>query len=398
VGVHGNLPREAEYTIWVTDHNLTPISQQVDDATNVNVTLRHNTVSSGEFTCPAHPELVAAARTPKARAVVERDGQILLAGPIESTPSRWEGARHGEHDGGDLTVRFADDLLLIAGRSSFPNPAQAATAQTVAKWSRTGTPAQIAWDLVNLNAGPGALPNRRVPRLIMGDLGGIGGTSTTFTTRFQMLTDDLRAVSALAGGRLGFRTVQVGDQIVFEVYEPTDRTGAVWFARSMGNLLSIEHEPEAPSATVAIVGGQDAGANRTIIERGTPGDWWRLEVFVDSAGASNLTELQQAGDEALADAAEVQRLAVVAVDVDGTRYGIDYLLGDIVAVEAVPGMPDVPDIVSAVEFGWTPDGGETIKPIIGAGSADMLNPSAAEQQRILRMLSRRATGAEIPLT
>jgi len=185
---------------------------------------------------------------------------------------------------------------------------------------------------------------------------------------------------------------------VFEVYEPVDRTGAVWFARSMGNLLSIEHEPEAPSATVALVGGQDAGANRTIIERGTPGDWWRLEVFVDSAGANNLTELQQAGDEALADAAEVQRLAVVAVDVDGTRYGIDYLLGDIVAVEAVPGMPDVPDIVSAVEFGWTPDGGETIKPIIGAGSADMLNPSAAEQQRILRILSRRATGAEIPLT
>lgn len=397
MGVHGPAPREADYTIWITDHNLTPISQQVDNPSSLSCTLRYNTVSSGEITCAADPELVEAVRTPKSRAVVERDGQILLSGPIEYTPTDWDGARHGEYDGGELTFRFADDLLLIAGRSSYPNPAQAATVQTVAKWSRTGTPAQIAWDLVNANAGPGALTNRRVPRLVMGDLAGIGGTPTTYTTRFQPVTDDLRALSALAGGRLGFRTVQVGDTIVFEVYEPRDRTDRVWFSRSMGNLLRLNHEPQAPSATVAIVGGKDAGANRNIIERGDPGDWWRLEVFVDSAGANNLTELQQAGDEALADAAEVQRLAVVAVDVDGTRYGIDYLLGDIVAVEAVPGMPDVPDIVAAVEFDWTPDDGETVKPIIGAGSADMLNPSAAEQQRILRMLSRRAVGAEIPL-
>ena len=396
MGVHGNLPREAEYTIWVTDHNLTPISQQVDNASAVNVTLRHNQVSSGEFTCSAAPELLDAIRTPKARAVVERDGQILLAGPIEYTPLSWSAGTHGD-DAGNVTVRFADDLSLLAARLSYPNPAQAATAQTVAKWSRTGTPAQIMWDLVNVNAGPGALAARRIPRLVMGDLGGIGGTPTTYTTRFQHLTDDLRAVAVLADGRLGFRTVQVGNQIVFEVYQPIDRTGSIWFSRSMGNLLDLDHDPSAPTATVAICGGQDAGANRTIIERGTPGDWWRLETFVDASGANNLTELEQAGDEALADAAEVQRLAVVAVDVDGQRYG-DYQLGDVVAVEAAPGMADVPDIVSAIEFDWSPGAGETVKPVIGVGSADQLDPSAAERARILRMLSRRATGAEIPLT
>ncbi|MGA3524175.1 Gp37-like protein [Melissospora conviva] len=396
--MHGDNPQNTDYTVWITDHNLVPISEQVEDLSAISCTLRHNVVSSAEFTCAADPDLVAAVRTPKARAVIERDGQILIAGPIEGTPTRWGSGGHGEDDGGDLTVRFADDLLLIAGRTSYPNPAQAATAQTVAKWSRTGTPAQIAWDLVNLNAGPNALANRRVPRLIMGDLAGIGGTPTTYTSRFQPVMDELRALSTLADGRLGFRTVQVGAQILFEMYAPRDLTGSIWFSRSLGNLLSLDHEPEAPSATVAIVGGQDAGANRNIIERGDPGDWWRLEVFVDSAGASNLAELEQAGDKALVDAAEVQRLAVVAVDVDGTRYGIDYLLGDIVAVEAAPGMPDVPDIVAAVEFDWNPDDGETVKPIIGAGSADMLNPSAAEQQRILRMLSRRAVGAEIPLT
>jgi hypothetical protein len=181
------------------------------------------------------------------------------------------------------------------------------------------------------------------------------------------------------------------------VYSPTDRTGEIWFSRSMGNLLSVQHEPEAPSATVAICGGKDAGVNRLVIERGDPGEWWRLETFVDAAGADNLTELQAAGDEEIADSAEVQRLAVVACDIDGQRYGVDYNLGDLVAVEAYPGEPDVPDIVAAVEIDVSPDDGETIKPTIGVNSAQMLNPAAAQQRDILRQLSRRGATVEIPL-
>ncbi len=93
----------------------------------------------------------------------------------------------------------------------------------------------------------------------------------------------------------------------------------------------------------------------------------------------------------------MQRLAVVACDTDGQRFGVDYNLGDLVAVEAYPGEPDVPDIVAAVEIDVSPDEGETIKPTIGVNSAQTLNPAAAQQRDILRQLSRRGATVEIPL-
>jgi hypothetical protein len=394
--VHGPAPVEAEYVIWITDHNLNVISQQVDDWASISLTLRYNDVSSGEFTAPAAPDLVAAVRTPMSRAVVERNGVILLAGPIEYAGALdWSAEQHGDDGYGDLTVRFADDLALLAGRLSYPNPALAATAQDVAKWTTTGSPETLMRTLVNLNGGPGALAARRIPKLILGSSAGITG-SITWTTRFQPVTDDLRGMSNAAGGRVGFRTQQVGTNIEFQVYQPRDLTSGIWFSRSMGNLLSIKHEPEAPTATVGIGGGKDAGVNRVIVERGTPGDWWRLETFVDAAGADNLTELQAAVDEELAGTGEVQRLAVVAADVEGQRFG-DYMLGDIAAVEAYQGLPDVPDIISAVEIDVDADALETIRPTIGVNSAQMLNPSAAVQRDILRALSRRGATVEIPL-
>ncbi|WP_341719929.1 hypothetical protein QQG74_09585 [Micromonospora sp. FIMYZ51] len=396
MGVYGPPPTHARYIMWVTDHDLTPISQQVDDWTSISVTLRHNEPSSGEFTAPQTRDLVEAVRTPRARIVLERDGEILLAGPIESTPLVWSADEHGYDGAGDLTVRWADDLALIAGRLSYPNPAQAATAQTSAKWTATGNPETLIRDLVNLNAGPGALSERQIPQLVLGPSAGATG-SVTWSTRFQPLTDDLRGVAAISPTRIGFRTQQVGSTIEFQVYLPTDRTQGIWFSRSMGNVLSIEHEPEIAVATVAICGGKDAGANRLILERGAAdvGSQHRIEVFVDGSGADNSTQLAAVGDEELANSAEVQRLAVRAADIDGQRYG-DYQLGDLVAVEAYPGMPDVPDIVSAVEISVDPENGETVRPIIGVNSAQMLNPAAAVQQHILRALARRGALVEIP--
>ncbi|GGM27224.1 hypothetical protein GCM10011608_09990 [Micromonospora sonchi] len=394
MGVFGAAPTQARYILWVTDHNLVPISQQIDDWTSISVTLRHNEPSSGEITAPSTRELVEAIRTPRARIVLERNGEILLAGPIESTPHQWTADEHGFDGAGDLTVRWADDLALIAGRLSYPNPAQAATAQTIAKWTATGNPEALIRDLVNLNAGPGALTARRIPRLVLGPSAGATG-SVTWSTRFQPVTDDMRGIAAISPTRIGFRTQQVGSSIEFQVYLPTDRTQGIWFSRSMGNVVSIEHEPEIAAATVAICGGKDAGANRLILERGTPGDQHRIEVFVDGSGADNATQLSALGDEELANSAEVQRLAVVAADIDGQRYG-DYQLGDVVAVEAYPGMPDVPDIVAAVEISVDPDDGETVRPIIGANSAQLLNPAAAVQQQILRALARRGALVEIP--
>ncbi|MEV0608134.1 siphovirus ReqiPepy6 Gp37-like family protein [Polymorphospora rubra] len=321
--------------ILITDRNLRPVGDILDGWTGLDIIGRDREPDSGTFSIPARPDIVAQIQ-PGNRVVVERDGEILTAGPIEA-PGPYQWSASGEHAGdGTQTITWADDSAPIAGRVTYPDPAAAATAQTtVSHWTRSATSAEVVMrDLVRLNAGADALAARRIPRLALGALAGVG-TSIDFSTRWEPLGDALRR-AALAGGGLGFRTRQVGDEILFEVYEPRDLTSTVWFSRGLGNLQAITYESTAPTVTAAIVGGQGELTARTIRERvdsTAAATWWRIERFLDQTQEEDIAALDQAGDEALAEGAETARLAMVTVDTPDQRYGRDYGLSDKVPVE-----------------------------------------------------------------
>lgn len=370
--------RPAQITILITDRNLNVLGDPVSGWTSLEVTLKFNEPSAGQFTAPATAELVAlvagdavdAAR----RVVVIRDGAVFVAGPIEQAgPQRW--AADGQDSGpGTMTVSFADDLALVATRLTYPTPSAVASAQTAtARWTSTGNAEDIMRSLVNLNAGPGALAARRLPKLVLGADQGVGA-SITFGTRFEPLCDALRS-AAIAGGGLGFRTQQVGSDVEFQVYQPVDRTGSVRFSRGLGNLRSYEFEPAAPTATAVIVGGKDVGTSRVIVERvDAPGvdRWWRMETFLDQRQSDDTTgstsELQQAAYEALVRGAATSRLATVTVDTRDQRYGVHYGLGDRVAVELPTGV-EVADVVREAHLRISPDGGEQVTVLVGSQDA-----------------------------
>lgn len=366
-------------TLLVTDRNLNIVGDPIANWSSVDATIKWNEPGSGTLVAPASRALqqqVAGGR----RIVVIRNpvpalgypGEIFIAGPVEHVGEAW--SITGENAGpGKMTIDFADDLASMVGRITYPNPAQPSTAQTIARYLQTGNAELAMRALINLNCGPGALANRRVPKLILGDPKGITG-NVSISTRFEPIGDTLRSAGLAAGG-LGFRLRQVGQNLVADIYEPRDLSNQVRFSRGLGNLREYSYNLTTPTTTTAIVGGQDEGADRLIVERTDPtteAEFGRYEVFVDQRQSDDApgdtSELDQAGDEAIAKGAPTAKLVAVTVDTPTQRFGVHYGLSDLVGVELATGV-EVLDLVRAVNLTATPGGGELVSPLVGSQEA-----------------------------
>ncbi|MFG3710879.1 hypothetical protein [Micromonospora sp. NPDC047730] len=376
--------------LLVTDRNLNVLSDLTGWET-VDVTLRFNEVSSGQFTCPAYP-WIREILTPGARIVVIRDGQIFAAGPWERRLI--ERSDDGENSGiGKLTVEFADDLSLVVSRNSYPKPALTPEAQDTDFWEYNNNAELVLLDLVNGNAGPAAQAIRRIPRLVVAGPTGVG-TTVAGKLRLDQLGDGMRSI-ALAGGGIGFRTRQVGRDIVFETYGPRDLSNVVRFGFGLNNLRYLAYEESAPAITTAIVGGQGEGSDRYIIGRtdaALESVWGRRETYVARPGSDPLAELQQAGDEVLTREAATARLQSSAWDTEDQRYGIHYGLGDRVSIEVGPG-EQVSDLVRLVHLQAWATAGELVSAMVGGQEAST-DPQwihrLREMSRRLALLERRA--------
>lgn len=372
-----------DVTVLITDSGGTVVTNPVTTYTSTTLQLKFNEVGSGELLAPADDWLVEAVTTPGNQVAVIRQGGVFGGGPIEKPGAIEWGPEGGV---GNVRVNFATHEAHLARRLTYPDPTLVSTdaAQPLA-YVATATNAEVVLrNLVNLNAGPGALAARQVPDLILGSLASVG-TNVDVSTRFETLTEVLRTV-AVAGGGLGWRIVQVGGSLEFQVYAPADRSGDVRFSRSLGNLRALSTDPEAPTATVAIVGGDGTGDARTIVERTNSTAvtlWGRTEIWVNQGGTGAVSgELDQAGDVALVEGDEVTGVQAAAVDTQWARYGVDYFLGDLVGVELVPGAA-VSDLVTAVTLTATPDRGAEISPTIGT------ERTGSNQARQLRDLVKR---------
>lgn len=371
-------------TVLVVDADLKAIGSPVADWTQIEVAQEFNAVGSGFIEAPATPAFIEAVTANEARIVIIREGSVFAGGPIEKPGAKaWKAEDGGV---GLARVNFATYEALLADRLTYPDPTLASTAQVTAAYTAAAVNGEVLMrDLVNRNAGLGALVGRRCPRLQLGALSGVGGP-VTLTTRFEVLTDVLRTV-ALAGGGLGFRVVQVDKDLLFEVYQPANKTTRVRFSTGLGNLREYTMDPEAAIATVAIVGGDGEGEARTVVERTDATGLalrGRKETWVGASGTG--VELEQAGDAALIEKGEKLGISAVAFETPQTRYGVDVFLGDLVGVEPVSGY-GVSALVSAVKYGATPEGGESLVYTLGV-TADDEDKQLAYIRQIERRLSR----------
>jgi hypothetical protein len=365
-----------DYTLLVTDANLTVVGDPITNWTSLDVTLRFNEPDSGLFAAPGYP-WVREQLNAGARIVVIRNpdpaagmaSSVLTAGPIE----KWlyERSDDGENAGdGKVTVNFADDMAWVAARLTYPDPALTPEAQVIDAWTYSGNAETALRTAVNLNAGPGALTPRVVPRLALGAVAGVGLPVDVTAERMEPLGDVLRRIADLGGG-LGFQTRQQGTQILFEVYQPADKTASVRFSFSLGNMKYLAYEVTSPTATAAIVGGQGEGSDRYMLERvnaASQAAWGRSEILVSRAGSADVADLQADGDKALVDGDQTVRLPSNVADTPTQRYGIHYNLGDKVAIESFPG-EQVADIVRTVHLQAWPTAGEVVSATVGSQAA-----------------------------
>jgi len=409
--------RRAEYTLLITDPaGSTVVCDPIEAGdprtgspgwSEIRLGPRLNEAGSGTITCTARPDILAAVNDPDNRIVARRENPgggsstVEMAGPIELPKHGYEARRDGTDGPGKLTITFADDLVLLAERLVYPNPALAATAQTTTKYTITNVnPEDAARTLVNLQAGPGALTARRTPGLVLGTDNNIlpGITISTSFTRDVVLSDALREVvrlGAVAAGtyprRPRLRVIPASGQLRFAVEMPPDLSSSVIFSRALGNIDTADYAPEAPTDTVAIVGDATAGVGRVVKERinaaAHSAGWRRREVWVDARGAANATELEQAGDDVLAEGGPKVGYILKAIDTPTTRYGYDYPLGAVVSAEPYEGAPMLSALVMGADITVTAKG-EDVVPIVGVEGDQVADRKTAEIRRILRRLAK----------
>lgn len=384
--------------LLVTDRNLIPSGDPLAGWTKLSCDINHLQPASGSVTLPATPA-VEQLLQPGNRLVVIRDGEIWCAGPFEE-PQDFSWDLASDAGDGTVTATFSDDLARVAGYLTYPEPTKAFSAQTatsnVKRQLDSVNAGAAIRTLVNENCGPGALAVRRIEHLALGGATSVGST-ISIGTRFEPLLDACRTAAATDG--LGFRTRQVGNQILFEVYQPQDLTATVRFSRGLGNLRKVAFTMGAPTGTSQLVqGGNDPAeqpaegepANeRTYIEvvSGHAADWYRVEKLIEMTGTLAPAELTQAGTRALGEDNPQASLETLTVDTEDLKAGRDYWLGDKVSVVLPTGL-EVVDLVQTIRLEATPDEGELVTSVIGSSDRSTTTATVRSVRDLARRLGR----------
>ncbi|MFG3660232.1 siphovirus ReqiPepy6 Gp37-like family protein [Streptomyces sp. NPDC047706] len=377
--------------LLVTDNTLTVQGDPLTGWTSLDAAKKFNEPGAGSVTLPAYPEVMEQLQ-PGNRLVVIRDGGIWMGGPME-VPADFSWSIDGEQDPGQVTVSFSDDLALVAGYITWPEPANAwATQHGITYRQINATNAEtIIRTLVNENCGPAAVTARRIPSFALDSVAGVG-TATTMKTRFEPLLDAARRAAADGGG-IGFRTRQVGTQILFGCYEPQDLTATARFSVGLGNLRGVTYKRGAPTVTHALVAGTETegSTTRTFVEvadSAAATEWWRVERFIDGGADNNANlELTVAGRSDLADGSGPVELSTVTIDTPDLQAGRDFDLGDLVTV-ALPHGLEVTNIVRSIHLHAEPGTGESVTSVVGSLDATTDPQTVRLLGRVTRRLNR----------
>jgi hypothetical protein len=345
----------------------------------------------GSWSVTGPVDALADLLTPGSGAVISRGGDQVMS----AAATRIE--RHGDRT---VTVSGVSDLALLADRIVYPNPAQAITAQTVDYWTGTGPRETLILDLIDGNAGPGALSARRVPRLRLPTTAGRGG-STSVTARLDNLLTLAGQLAEAGGLTLEVAHVEDGDGpwLDLTIGVVQNRSTTVRFgpaeAGGPGRLTpDWSYAIAAPTVTRAVVAGGGTGSARVFRERADTDaeSLWgrRVETVVDQRQTTTSAELNQAGDDALTAGAGPTQVSAAVLDTPDMGYRTSWRVGDLAAVELDSGITIV-DIIREVTTTVTVQSGqstETVQPTIGSPDASALTtPSQRALADALRRLA-----------
>lgn len=344
----------SDLIVEVRDENLIRRGQFVEgDLDNFLVVPRANSVGSWSIDLPdslilpdgsvvPHP-LCQMLRTPGWGIIVtdlsnpDPDSNVLLSGPMRD-------AKHvtaTDDPGGTWTLLGNSDTTLIAESECWPEPSNSdGTTQTVANDTRTGAAETLLHQYWDSNVGVDATAERQRPFIAAGTDGGRGATLTK-SPRYQNMLELFQEITA--GTNLLFDIAQNGESLELRTWLAADLTAAVRMDIANDQLSSETYEYAAPAVTVVNVLGQDVGVDRQFVQR-TSADslaaatlWGvRIEKTIDQRQTDDVTELEQAGDEELANnGSTVTSLQVVPSDDQAQAFSVGDFVTVVVGTEEV---------------------------------------------------------------
>lgn len=328
-----------KYNLYVRDQYFNRVAE-IENYQSLTLKPQFNLVGTWILTLPMNSSAAFELVKPKAGIIVVRDGVTIFSGPVMQKQRKWS------KDEDTLTINGYDDNVVLQHFIALPT--QIGPPYNADYDVRTGPAETILKQYVDVNIGSGAQSNRKLDITIETDQA--RGSAVTGNARFNTLLD-LCGTLALAGGGLGFRVVQNGSALQFQVYQPTDKTKSVIFSPLLGNLIDFDYTETHPQANYIIAGGTGQGASRTTQENGDSESivtYGRIEEFLDQRDTTDLTQLQQAISAELSQKANQTNLSMTAVDTDGMAFIDDYNLGD--KVTAILTQPEITQITEELDY------------------------------------------------
>lgn len=344
--------RVDDLTVEVRDRNLKRVGQVAPAHLDLRARARWCGVGEWTLTLPGDHGMVPHLAEPGSGIILlGPDGttdNVVLSGPTR-TPAR---KRDRLNPDGTFTFSGVTDEIVLAGALAFPDPSIAdpqASSVSRSNDTRTGGTESLMRQFVAYNVANGALavtgatswaPAGRLrglrAKMRLQAVSGARGVSQQKSPRFQNLLELLQEMVAY-DSTLGFRVVQVGSVLEFQVIDSHDRTKFVRFDVENGTIMSEEVQASGPNLTDAIVAGQGEGTARTIIRRQsldsiTAEEEWGVpfEAFIDQRDTDVVSELQQSGDEALMEGQGGTAVKMIPADDVTMAAGKDWRAGDLV--------------------------------------------------------------------
>lgn len=326
--------RVDDLTVEVRNKSLERVGQLSGaDLVGAEFILRHNEVGTWKVNLHATSDMADLLRTPGYGLIVTGPDGVIMSGPMLSASL----VQTQDDAEGSWTITGVDDSVILAERLAYPDPAEDdVTAQTQAYDVRNDVVETVLKEYVdeNLVSGPAS---RQVSNLTVATDEGRGST-VYGSARFDKIQELFYGL-AQSGG-VGYTIQQQGTSLVFDVYEPVDRSALIRFDIDNGRLTSADYAYSAPSVTRAIVGGAGEQVERLFFEgtltQSTDAEtlWGRrIESFVDSRTTQESAEFTQVANEALIDEGKTRvSMTVTPTDNATMLFGSEWGLGDTITV------------------------------------------------------------------
>lgn len=356
------------------DRDLTRLGW-LNDFDSLSVTWRHNRRSLATIALPADHLRAAQLLEPGRRIVI----RYTPDGGASQTMSGRVGTVQAQGPAGasSLVVTVLGDWVDTA--LAWPDPGAPLDSQTSAYWTDSGHAETVIKALITATATRLSLPWTIAAAQSR-------GSAVSISARFVPVSDAVEAAADLGG--IGLSMVQQlgGSTIDVDCYVGTDRSARV-LSEESGSVTSWSMTVSAPRATRAVVGLQGEGVERAMVEvvdTTAEDDWDLAEMFVDANDleASQLAEGTQRGWDKLAEQASTVSMAVTLAETDAWRFGRNLFLGDLVAVEPIPGLRRV-DRVREARLTVTAEDGPVVEPVVG--DPDSTEPERAMASHVARL-------------